>query len=209
MWIRSGLRRCGGRLGIRNRVGHDVRTLEVAHSDHQTDHAARTCRRNRDVDLGARCERLQRARLRPTDAQQAGWIGQQLAGPMHHGALLVGDVEENLRMRVGVVEARDDDFARPLLVTVVGNERAVMRECGQRYRREQCANESARQRCAFHDASAVKRCPNPWSAPSLWEMKLAYTGYRSPRYLLRRRVLILSHGLRDVGYPRPEPDVRG
>src|SRR6185295_18913902 len=50
---------------------------------------------------------------------------------------------------------------------------------------------------------------NPWSARPSWEMKLAYTGYRSPRYLLRRRGLILSQGLRDFGNPRPEPNVRG
>jgi len=68
-------------------------------------------------------------------------------------ALLVGDVEEELRMRIRVVELRDDGVLRPLLAEVVGRRGAVMCEGRCRGDGEQRTEPEARKRESWHGAS--------------------------------------------------------
>jgi hypothetical protein len=51
-----------------------------------------------------------RASLPPSALDQLGWIGIELATPMHDIAFVIGDVEIQLRMRIRIMELRDYAF---------------------------------------------------------------------------------------------------
>src|SRR5277367_5260128 len=67
------------------------------------------------------------ASLAPPTLDQLGWIGIELATPMHHSAFVVGDVEIQLGMRVGIVELRDHALHGDGVTGVIRDTSAMMR----------------------------------------------------------------------------------
>jgi hypothetical protein len=59
-------------------------------------------------------------------------------------------------MRIRVIEASHHDLACPLFITIVRDERAVVRTDGQRRSRKPCGNDSAKKRSQAHDASELR-----------------------------------------------------
>src|ERR1043166_9360834 len=75
----------------------------------------------------------------PAIIDELGRIREQLSAPVLNVSFLIRKVEEELWMRVGIVELRHNNFLRPLFGCVVRNERSVMRKysrCGSEYRRD-------------------------------------------------------------------------
>src|SRR5689334_18907455 len=84
-------------------------------------------------------ESFRRAFPAPAIIDELGGIGQQLRTPVLNISFLIRKVEEELWMRVGIVELRHYNLLRPLFGCVVRNERSVMRKycrCGSEYPRD-------------------------------------------------------------------------
>src|ERR1700733_14116707 len=76
-------------------------------------------------------QRCFRAPLAPPALDQLGWIGIELATPMHHVAFFIGDVEIELGMRVRIMELRDDALHGDGVASIIRNSGAMMRGSGK------------------------------------------------------------------------------
>src|SRR5580700_4673246 len=95
------------------------------------------------------------APLAPPSLDQLGWIGIELATPMHHVAFLIGDVEIELGMRVRIMELRDDALQGDGVAGIIRNTSAVMRGSGNG-RRNDTHDQERKTRLFYHF-----HCRNP------------------------------------------------
>ena len=77
-----------------------------------------------------RVRQLRSASCPTRHMDQLGWIGIELATPMHHVAFFIGDIEIELGMRVCIVELRNDALHGDGMAGIIRNTGAVMRGSG-------------------------------------------------------------------------------